>query len=404
MIVTDATGTAANLRSYRLTNIDMLRGLVIIIMALDHCRDFIMTGGVPDPMGDPDLSVGLFLTRWVTHFCAPVFIFLAGTSVGLMSGRKPVREVAAFVFKRGLWLLFIEFTLLSTAYTFAPFGDSLNNGYTLMIFQVLWALGGAMVVLSGLLFLGPRICTIIGAVIVLGHNLLENVWPRGTLFGDSDPIWQSLYGQGSGVYGDYMTFMFYPLIPWIGVILLGFGTTHIFLKEPEERDKILLKTGLSFIAAFVAIRFLDMYGDPNPWISHEEGLLVTFFDFMNISKYPASLQFLLITLGPMAIVCSYADRLTGWLKDTLVMFGRVPFAFYVVHFYLIHSMSVVLGMIQGFEAHQFFHFFLFYPEGYGTGLLGVYISWAIVMVVLYPFCKWVDKIKSQKKYWWLSYL
>lgn len=252
--------------------------------------------------------------------------------------------------------------------------------------------------------MGAKACFIIAALILVGHNLLDPYWPVGNIMGGNDPFWLGLHAQGSMVLGPFYLIFVYPLLPWIGLMLLGYGTAFIFQKAPESRDPFLVKTGLAFIAAFIALRALGIYGDPNSWEIQSGGGIATFFDFMNVSKYPPSLLFLLATLGPMAIVCAYADKLQGWFKDTLVMFGRVPFAFYVAHFYLIHVLSIFFGMTQGFESGQFLHSFIFYPQGYGTGLIGVYITWITVLIILYPFCRWMANVKRKRKDWWLSYL
>ncbi len=394
----------ADARSYRLSNIDMVRGLVIIIMAIDHVRDFFYMVGVQDPMEQPDISVGIYFMRWITHFCAPVFVLLAGTSIGLMSARKTQYELAAFVFKRGIWLMFLEFFVVSTAFSFTPFGEPLAGGTISVALQVIWALGVSMVVLSGVLFLGARICLFLGAVIIAGHNLLDAIWPLTTQMAEITSLGAAIHSMGIYEIGPYLLFITYPVLPWIGVILFGYGIAYIFEKEAISRDKLLIKSGLISIAVFIILRFLDIYGEPNSWENQQLGLLATFFDFMNVSKYPPSFLFLLVTLGPMAILCGLADKWTGWLKDTLVMFGRVPLAFYVVHLYLIHLLSILFGMMQGFEAHEMVHFFVFYPEGYGTGLTGVYLVWILVLVLLYPFCKWFAGVKRTRKDWWLSYL
>lgn len=390
--------------SHRLSNIDMLRGLVIIIMALDHVRDFFLVGGVEYPMADPDVSVGLYITRWITHFCAPVFIFLAGTSVGLMANRKSPRDIGAFVFKRGLWLVFVEVVIISTAWTFAPFGEAEIGGLSLIILQVIWAIGVSMMILAGAQFLGSKFCLYLGAAIVAGHNLLDPIWPITTALESNDIFWAFLHSQGTVVIGPFFVEVVYPLLPCTGIMLLGYGTSFIFNKPALERDTLLIIIGVSFISIFVLLRYLGFYGDPNPWEIHSSGLLSTFFDFMNVSKYPLSLLYFLATIGPMAIICAKADKVSGWPKETLVMFGRVPFAFYVAHFYLIHLLSVFFGMAQGFEANELMHIFIFYPEGYGTGLLGVYLIWGGVVAMLYPFCKWMVKVKETRKNLWLSYL
>ena len=196
----------------------------------------------------------------------------------------------------------------------------------------------------------------------------------------------------------------YPIFAWFGVMLLGFGSAFIFEKESAKRDQILIRIGVSFISAFVLLRASGVYGDPNPWQVHEHRIMATILDFMNVTKYPPSLLFLLATLGPMALLAGYADRLSGWLKDTLVMFGRVPFLFYVAHVYLIHVLAICLGVVQGFQANEFMTAFLFFPEDYGVGLLGVYMVWILVLMILYPLCKWFARVKSHRRDWWLSYL
>lgn len=392
-------------RSYRLTNIDALRGLVIIIMAIDHARDYFHLSGLQDPMNNPEIGLGLYLTRWVTHFCAPVFVFLAGTSVGLMENRRTKRELSAFVFKRGLWLIFIEIFILSTIISFVFFGNNAFGGLKTAPLQVLWALGASMVVLSGALYLGPRACMVMGLVIICFQNLLDPIWPQGSVGVPTTDYWIILYTQTSIVVEPfYHLFIAYPLLSWIGMMLLGYGTASVFQRPAEDRDKFLIRSGCIMIVLFFLIRALNSYGDPNSWELQSAGLLETILDFMNVSKYPASLLFFMITLGPMAILCAYADRWRGWFKDTLVMFGRVPFAFYLSHFFLLHVMAVIYGVLTGFDALQIRGSFSMYPADYGTGLVGVYVAWIIALAILYPFCKWMADIKKRRKDWWLSYL
>jgi len=395
---------AVNVRSYRMSNIDMMRGLVILIMASDHVRDYFFINGGGVGLDDPTIDPAFYFIRWISNFCAPVFVLLAGTSVGFMEARRSKNELAKFVFTRGIWLIFIEIFIISTAFTFSPFGDPALNGATLAFMQVIWGLGSSMIVLSGAIYFGPRTCLMIGATILLGNNLLDPILPAGSFFGGGDPLWLTLLRTSSFNFGPFLFVFGYPVIPWTGVILLGYGSSFIFMKEPAKRDALLKKIGISFIAAFFVLRLSGIYGDPMPWQSQELGILPTIFDFFYVLKYPPSLLYVLITLGPMAILCAYADKTQGKIKDTLVMFGRVPFAFYVVHFYLIHILCVFFGMYQGFEASQMMRFFFFLPEGYGTELGGMILAWVLVMLIMYPFCKWVMKIKSTRKDWWLSYL
>lgn len=396
---------ARDARSYRLTSIDMLRGLVIIIMAIDHVRDFFMISGVQDPMAQPDIPLSLYVTRWVTHFCAPVFVFLAGTSAGLMAARKNPHELAAFLTKRGLWLVFVEVAIISTAWTFSPFeGVPELGGQTLLALQVIWAIGASMLVLAGAQYLGARACAVIGSVIILGHNALDPIWPQGDLLAGQDPLWYGLKSQSSTSVGPVLLIFGYPLAPWIGVMLLGYGTAAFFQRDTVARDSFLIRAGLAMIAAFLLLRASGLYGDPNPWQVQEAGLLATVLDFMNVTKYPPSLLFLLITLGPMTLLCAFADRMNCWLKDALVMFGRVPFAFYIAHWYLIRLGSMALAAYQGIEPERMMTFFFFFPKDYGVSLPWVYVIWLVVLAILYPFCKWFAGVKSRRKDWWLSYL
>jgi uncharacterized membrane protein len=207
----------------------------------------------------------------------------------------------------------------------------------------------------------------------------------------------------SKVAGPFHFMFLYPLLPWIGVMLLGFGVSLLFERAPEARNRQLLLWGIALTAAFVVLRMIDGYGEPNRWQAHAAGA-ATLIDFLNTTKYPPSLLFLLMTLGPAAIFCAYADRMRGFFTDMFVMFGRVPFAFYVAHFFLLHVLSVLLGMAQGFRAEQIMTFPLFYPQGYGVPLIAVYGVWALVVALLYPFCRWVAGVKARNRSWWLSYL
>lgn len=391
-------------RSYRLTSIDFLRGLVIVIMAIDHARDMLMTGMAMDPLEQPDVSPALYLTRWITHFCAPAFVFLAGTSAGLMTARKNPAELGAFLMKRGLWLLFVEVVIISTGVTFAPLGIAELGGHTLVFMQVIWAIGASMVLLAFAQRLGAGFCFGLGALLVLGLNLLDPLLPPADLSSGDSSALALLFYQGSFQLGPFFVWCYYPLLGWFGVMALGFGSAGIFKRDTGERNRLLIRTGVALTLAFVALRASGLYGDPNPWQVQPLGPLATAFDFMNVSKYPPSLLFLLATLGPMAIVCGLADRLGGRLKDVLVMFGRVPFAFYVAHFYLLHLMAIALGVVQGFPASDFLTFPLFFPEGYGVGLGGVYLGWLLALAILYPLCRWMADLKRRRRDWWLSYL
>ena len=383
----------------------MLRGLVIIIMALDHVRDFFMAGATQDPVNTPDVSVPLYFTRWITHFCAPVFVFLAGTSAGLMVARKTPAELGTFLLTRGLWLLFIEVVVVSTGISFAPLGSPAFGGQTFILLQVIWAIGLSMIVLGACQFLGRKFCLLLGAAIVLGHNALDGVWPNPANFGDAaTPFWVGLHSQMGRPFGPFFVVVAYPIIPWIGMILLGFGAAVLFEKPAEERKRALIVWGVALTAAFVALRALDVYGDPNHWESQPAGAVRTTLDFLNTTKYPPSLMFSLMALGPAAIFCAYAERWSGWLKDTLVMYGRVPFAFYVVHWYVMHSLCVLTGVIQGLPASALRDVPGTYPPEYGLPLWGVYLVWIGVVAALYPWVRFMAGVKARSKSRWLSYV
>jgi len=391
-------------RAYRLEAIDMLRGLVIVIMAIDHVRDFFLFGTEQDPMANPNITAGLFATRWITHFCAPVFVLLAGVSAGLIAGRKSRNELARFLFTRGLWLVMVEIFIVSTLGTFSPGGIAEAGGRIFASMQVIWAIGASMIALSGLQWLGRRACFALGLAIVAGHNLLDPIWPASKLTDQQWPLWVALHSQMAIPVGPFLFRFAYPLLPWMGVMALGFGISEIFEQPKARRDAIVLRAGAALTAGFLLLRAIVGYGDPNPWQMQPAGITATVMDFLNTTKYPPSLDYLLMTLGPAAILCSFADRLTGAIKDVLLMFGRVPFAFYVAHFFLIHLLSVFLGMIQGFTVHQMMTTYRFYPKGYGIGLPWVYAVWALVLFLLYPLCRWMEGVKARRRDWWLSYI
>jgi uncharacterized membrane protein len=391
-------------RAYRLSAIDMIRGLVIVIMAIDHVRDNFFVGALQDPTSDPNITGAVFATRWITHFCAPVFVLLSGVSAGLMSTRKSGGELGRFLFIRGVWLIFVEMFLISTALTFAPSGIPEIDGKTAIVMQVIWVIGGSMIALSVLQRIGRRTCLLLGLAIVAGHNLLDRVWPASQLFDEKWPLWVSLHAQMAVRAGPFLFLFAYPIIAWIGVMLLGFGISEIFTWPQQRRNRVLVRTGIAISAGFLLLRAIDGYGDPDHWKWQQSGLGSTAIDFLNTTKYPPSLIFLLMTLGPAAMLCGVADKITGAVKEALVTFGRVPFAFYVAHFYLIHTLSVILGKVQGFSVRQMMTVFLYYPKGYGVGLSGVYFVWMLVIVILYPYCRWVAAVKARRRDWWLSYL
>ena len=402
-IVTQAA-PISDRRAYRMTSIDILRGLVIIVMALDHVRDYVMVGSMQDPTTNAATGPLLFATRWITHFCAPTFVFLAGVSAGLMAQRKSRGDLARFLLLRGLWLVVVEVLVISTAGSFAPMGVAELGGRSYVGLQVIWAIGASMLVLAGAQYLGPRACLAIGATILLGHNLLDAVWPAGGTSGTPEPLWVVLHARQVYEVGRLSIYFSYPLLPWIGVMLVGYASAGLFQAPAKLRDERLLRIGIGFLLAFVLARAADAYGDPHHWHFDPSNMPATVMSFLATTKYPPSLLYLLMTLGPAAILCAFAERLRGAIRDVLVTFGRAPLAFYVAHLYLIHAAALALGDVQGFAAQQFLTHYRYFPQGYGVGLSGVYLIWIAVVVMLYPFCRWVASVKAQRTDWWLSYI
>jgi uncharacterized membrane protein len=391
-------------RAYRLSSIDLLRGLVIVIMAIDHTRDYFSIAMTIDPMNSANPSVALAFTRWITHFCAPVFVFLAGTSAGLMAARKSAADLRNLLVTRGLWLIFIEIFILSPIITFAPEGIGQFGGRALAFMQVIWAIGASMVLLAFVQYFGRRACLVIGTLIVLGHNLLDGHWPVSqNLFDTRPPLWAALHVSMAKDFGHFHFVFLYPLLPWFGVLLLGFGASVLFEREQAERNRVLLRWGVAITALFIVLRLIDGYGEPNHW-QLQGSVAGTVIDFLNTTKYPPSLLFLAMTLGPAAILCACADRMHGALKNILVTYGRVPFTFYIPHFLILHLLAAVLGRMQGFSLDQMRTFPPFFPQGYGISLVAVYGVWLLVVVMLYPLCRWMGQVKSQSRAWYLSYV
>jgi uncharacterized membrane protein len=246
---------------------------------------------------------------------------------------------------------------------------------------------------------------VLGAAILLGHNALDFVWPAPDSFAPAaTPLWVALHARFREPLGAFYIAFSYPLIPWIGVMLTGFGASTLFELPAHRRQRALRIAGFAMITAFLALRLLDVYGDPNHWQSQPAGALRTAMDFMNVTKYPPSLLYLLATLGPAALVCAQAERWSGWLKDQFVMLGRVPFAFYAVHFFLIHGLALLLGVAQGYPATAFLDVYYFFPKGYGVPLWGVYLAWMLVIALLYPWVRFMAGVKARSKAWWLSYV
>ncbi len=379
----------------RIDSIDLLRGLVMVVMALDHTRDF-FGGSSMDPrdVGQP----ALFLTRWVTHFCAPVFVLLAGTSAWLFGSRgKSRREVSRFLLTRGLWLVALEFTVVRLGWTF-------SLDYVFVPAQVIWAIGCSMLTLSALVFLPRWAIGAFGLVLVAGHNALDPI--RADDLGAARWAWMLLHEFGPLEPRPGTTFFVaYPLVPWVGVIALGYWVGPAFLRDEDERRRILLALGLGACTLFGLLRATNLYGDPTPWTAQGD-VTTTLLSFVNCEKYPPSLLFLLMTLGPSLALLPLLEGVRGPLARSLVTIGRVPLLYYVAHVPLIHALAVGFAQVLYADAAWLFGGFPPFakPDAYGFALPWVYAVWLGVVVALLPLCHWFAGVKQRRSEWWLSYL
>jgi uncharacterized membrane protein len=394
--MTSAAGASATSNRVRLESIDLVRGAIMIVMALDHTRDFF---GIPgqNPTDLASATAGLFLTRWVTYFCAPVFFLLTGTGAYLSLRRRSPGELSRFLLTRGLWLIFLEVVLARClAYQF-------NVDYRVTMLLVLWALGWAMIVLSALVRLPASAVTAFGVLLIAGHNLLDSV--RST-----NPLWSILHAPGFVLNtAEHVVFVAYPLIPWIGVTAVGYGLGQVYAWNAERRRAFLLRLGLASSLAFLVIRGLNTYGDPSRWMPQKNAAF-TVLSFLNTTKYPPSLLFLLMTLGPAMVFLWAVDREVPRILRPAVVIGKVPLFYYLLHFALIHVLAVATCYLRYGSAHWMFespdlaHYPFSAPPGWGYSLPVIYLTWAFVVIAMYPLCRWFATLKQRRNDAWLSYI
>lgn len=386
----------------RIQSIDLLRGLVMIIMALDHVRDYFHADAfLFNPVNLDKTNAAIFATRWITHFCAPVFVFLAGTSAYFVGTRRGKNELSIFLLKRGLWLMVLEFTIINFAW-FA------NVQFSLIALTVIWALALGMIILAAAIHLPFKVILFLGVAIVLGHHLLDPIHAEENTSG---AIWWGLvHEQYLFQLGHFVIYIGYPILPWAGVMLLGycFGKLYTSDVEVAKRKNILVTLGVGMTAAFFVLRFLNVYGDPVPWTAQKDSVF-TFMSFMNVAKYPPSLLYLLITLGPSLIFLAYSENLKGKISQYIIALGRVPMFYYIVHLYVIHLIALIAALVTGFDANDmvFTTWVTDSPNlvGYGFSLGVVYLVWIAVVLLLFPLCLWYDRYKiNHRDKWWLSYL
>jgi uncharacterized membrane protein len=390
-------------RVSRIQSIDILRGLVMIIMAIDHTRDFFhVTAMTGDPLDPATTSIPLYFTRWITHFCAPIFVFLSGLSAYLASRKKTRAEASVFLIKRGLWLVLVEVLVVTLGITFNPL-------YNFIILQVIWAIGWSMVFLGIVSRFSFKLVLALGLVLTFGHDVLHYLTLPAE--GASSVLWKAFFtANGSVVPIDQSHFLgfFYAVLPWTGVMMLGYSLGVIFQKEypSEKRFRILLYTGLSMIGLFLLLRSLNSYGDPAERKVYP-AFYQTVLSFFNASKYPPSLMYICMTIGPGLVLLALLENAKGKWTSFVSIYGKVPFFYYICHFYLLHLLLVVVFFLTGHTTSQIVDPnlpFLFRPLNFGYSLPGVYTIWLLVVLVLYRPCKWFAKYKETHNQWWLSYV
>jgi len=384
----------------RITSVDLLRGAIMIIMALDHTRDFFH---VDAQTGNPlDLSTTtpvLFFTRWITHFCAPVFVFLSGTSAFLQSARKSKKELSIFLITRGFWLILAEVTIVNLLLTF-------DINFSFIALEVIWAIGISMVILGLMTWLPFEIILVVGLLIVLGHNALDFYEKKQTT--PFSATYDLIHRQGFHPLWGRQLLILYPFLPWAGLMMLGYCLGKVLRNNDAAwRKRSLIITGMTTIALFIILRYINVYGDPAPW-SPQPTVFYSFLSFINSSKYPPSLFFMCMTIGPALLLMAWWDNIQNGFTTIVSVYGRVPFFYFLAHLFVIHLFSAVTYFMRGHSLAEGVNptaFIKFIEPGEGFQLRYVYLLWLAIVIALYPLCKWYDQYKTNhKEKKWLSYL
>jgi uncharacterized membrane protein len=390
--------------SYRIDSIDLLRGLVMIIMALDHTRDFFhKEAWTDDPLNLATTTPLLYFTRWITHLCAPIFVFLAGSGAYFQGLRKSKKELTNFLLTRGLWLIFVELIIMNFSFSF-------DIHFSLIALQTIWSIAISMIILSLMIWLPFNVILITGAVIVLGHNTLD--FYEANLKTSPGWLYDLIHHPGFfKLWDNHNLLILYPFLSWTGLMMVGYCFGKLFLKyEGVQRKKVLLWLGIGVLVFFILLRAANVYGDPDKW-STQKSSLYTFLSFMNVHKYPPSLLYMCATVGIGILFLSFFGNVRNSLTRFITVYGRVPFFYYILHFYLLHLIAMFFFLARGHSFSEGIHHnnagFLpnFIIPGEGYSLWVVYAVWISVVLVLYPLCKWFSDYKMRhrdKK--WLSYL
>lgn len=378
----------------------------MVIMALDHVRDFFHVGAMSfSPTDLTKTTPALFFTRWITHFCMPVFVFTAGMGAFLWGQRNHTKaQLSRFLSTRGVWFIVLELTVMQLAYNF-----SFSPHYTILLL-VLWIFGICMIAMAALIHLPVRWLAALSVAVIVFHNCLDRI--KASQFGSAAWVWNLLHQPGVVSIAGKGVLVSYPLVPWIAVMAAGFSFGQFFRLEVSSRRRMMWRTGLVLTVAFVVVRAVNGYGDPARWSFQKSGMF-TVLSFLNCTKYPASLDFLLMTLGPAFLVLAYLDQRPLRATNPLVIFGRVPLFYFVLHFYVIHALAVLAAWFRyGSPASRFMFNRLpsmggprqLFPADFGYGMWVVYGVWIFTVLSLYPLCMWFAKIKAARRNWWLSYL
>lgn len=392
------------MRKKRIESIDLLRGIVMIIMTLDHVRDYFHKDAfIFNPVDLTKTNALLFFTRWITHYCAPVFVFLSGISAFLYGEGKSKKELSLFLLTRGLWLMFAELFIVTLGWTFNP-------TYPIFNLQVIWTIGVCMIVLAALVHLKRNYVLFIGCLIIIAHNLLDNI--HITSNKPAALLWALIHDPGDFKIGNHFYFIHYSALPWIGIIAAGywFGGLYTANCNVEKRKKVLLLTGTASIIAFTLLRLINYYGDASLWQVQKSNVF-SLLSFINVTKYPPSLLYTLITLGPALIFLALAEKPLNFITKRIIVFGRVPMFFYLLHIYLIHTMAIFAAAWSGFNWTNMVMLNnrvnrVSSLEGYGFSLAIAYAVWVTVIILLYPFCKWFAAYKRANHHTkkWLTYI
>jgi uncharacterized membrane protein len=387
----------------RIYSIDFIRGLVMIIMALDHSRDLLHVHSIDQNPTDLSTTTPiLFFTRWITHLCAPIFVFLSGTSAFLSIKNQPdqdTRTSRRFLLTRGLWLILLEFTIVNFAIWY-------DIHFQLEFLQVIFTIGFGFILLSTMIKVPPKILAMIGLILIFGHDLITTLPPPANPVARF--ITSFLFAPGLFPITSHLTiFVGYPALPWFGIMLTGFACGQLFWLPAPQRKKIFWQTGMAVLILFVILRYINIYGDPSKW-SHQKDALFTFLSFMNVSKYPPSLLYTLVTLGIMFLLLAVMENVTNPFTRVISTYGKVPLFYYLIHWYVLHTIMLIVVFAQGFHAAdlQFGAFLFGRPKSpSGLPLAGVYGIWFGVVCLMYPLCRWYSAYKSaHRDNKWLRYL